>query len=215
MKKEEIFWNWFKENEKAYHFYDQIPESPQKDEITLALGRKLHEYCDYLYFALIQNFYEPEKEHFIITAHCNKNYFEQAFKLIEYAPHDLSHWIFEALLPPAKRYTEHYTISYEDIKLDPKEIWFRPLANDLNPLQLGIMLFIKDCDLYEEQEDIGPAVEKLLLTEIGELSLSLQVHYLDISPLPPNPEKNGCFQFSELANIIKWYYNQQVQLSNN
>ncbi len=215
MKKEEIFWNWFRENEKAYHFYDQIPESPQKDEITLALGRKLHEYCNHLYFAFIQNFYKPDKELFIITAHYHKEYFEQASKLIEYAPRDLSHWIFEALLPPALQYTEHYTIAFEDIKLDPQEIWFRPMVNNLHPSQLGILLLIKDFEFYENHEDIGPAVERLLLTELGELSFSLHIHYLDIAQLPPDPEKIGCLKLRELSNIIKWHLNQQTQLSNN
>lgn len=211
MKKEEIFWNWFREHEKAYHFFDQMPDSPQKDKITVELGRKLHEYCEHLNFAFIQNFYQPDKEHFIISAHCQKEYFEQAFKLIEYAPKDLSHWIFEALLPPARRYTEHYTVNYEGIILDPQKIWCRQLVNSVNPMLFGVMLFLEDYDIYHDHEDIGGAVEKLLITELGELSIISNVHYLDISPLPPDPEENGCVPFHELSNMIERHIDKKVK----
>lgn len=215
MKKEEIFWNWFRENEQAYHSYNAIPDSPQKDQITLALGRKLHEYCDHLYFEFIQNFYKPNKEHFIITARCYKEYFEPAFKLVEYAPRDLSHWFFEALIPPAKRYTKHYTIAFEGITLNPQEIWFRPMTNKLAPSQLGIMIFFKAYHRYKDHEDIGEALQKLLLSEVGELSLTHHIHHLDVAPLPIDPAKNGCYKLSELSNIIKWYFKHRVKPSNN
>ena len=215
MKKEEIFWNWFRENEKAYHNYNATPDSPQKDEITLALARKLQEYCDHLHFEFIQNFYKPGKEHFIITARCYKQYFEQAFKLVEYAPRDLSHWFFEALLPPAKRYTEHYTIDFEGIKLDPQEIWFRPMVNNLDPSQFGVMLGVKAYHRYKDHEDIGMALQKLLLTEIGELSLTHHIHHLDMSPLPADPAKNGYYKLNQLPNVINWYFKHRVKLSKN
>ncbi|MBK7869543.1 MAG: hypothetical protein IPJ74_02100 [Saprospiraceae bacterium] len=215
MEKEKIFWDWFREHEKAFHYYNEIPDSPQKDEITIALGRKLHEYCDHLYFAFMQNFYDPDKEHFIITTNGNQDYFKQVFKLVEYAPRDLSRWFFEALLPPAKRYTDHYTVDYEGIILDPKEIWFRQLVNSASPLLFGVMLFFKDYDIYHDHEDIGGAVERLLITELGELSISLNVHYLDISPLPPDPEESGCMPFHDLAEVLERHLDQKVKLTRN
>lgn len=211
MKKEEIFWNWFRENERSYHFYNQMPDSPQKDEKTLALGRKLREYCNHFDFVIMQHFYDPDKAHLIITVHGAQDYFEQVFKLVEYAPRDLSHWFFEALLPPAKRYTEHYTVNYEGITLNPKEIWFRQLVNNVQPLLFGVMLFFEDYDKYHDHEDIGGAVERLLITELGELSVSLNVHYLDISPLPLNPEENGCIPFHDLAEVLEKHLNQKVK----
>lgn len=215
MKKEEIFWNWFREHENAYHFYNQMPDSPQKDEITLTLGKKLREYCHQFDFVIMQNFYDSDKTHLIITVHGAQDYFEQVFKLVEYAPHDLSHWFFEALLPPAKRYTEHYTVNYEGIILNPKEIWFRQLVNSVQPLLFGVMLFFEDYDKYHNNKDIGGAVERLLITELGELSVSSNIHYLDISPLPPDPEESGCIPFHYLAEVIEKHVHQKVKLSRN
>lgn len=210
MKKEEIFWNWFREHEKAFRYYNATPDSPQKDQITFTLGKKLEAYCAQLDFMFFQDFYDPDKEHFIITANGGQAYFDQVFRLVEYAPRDLSHWIFDALLPPAKHYTEHYTVSYGDVTLNPEEIWFRQLVNSTSPYLFGVMLFFKDYDIYHDHEDIGGAVERLLISELGELSFSQNVHYLDISPLPPNPEESGCIPFHELAEVLEQHLHRQV-----
>ncbi|MBK7869544.1 MAG: hypothetical protein IPJ74_02105 [Saprospiraceae bacterium] len=215
MEKEKIFWDWFREHEHEYHFYHQMPDSPETDKRFLTLTKKLHEYSENLHFIPMNNFYDSDTEFFIITANCHKNYFEQAFKLIDHAPRDLPHWIFEALLPPAKRYTETYTISYEGIKLDPKTVWFRPMGTNLDPSLFGVTLFYKEYHIYKNNEDIGDAFQKLLITELGELSLTLNVHHLELAPLPRNPLKKGCLKLSKLPGIIERHKRKNAQFSQN
>ncbi|MFN7117366.1 MAG: hypothetical protein ACK4TA_11240 [Saprospiraceae bacterium] len=210
LTKEALFWQWFKENEHSYYYYHEMPESEEKDILKVLIAFKLWDYCFPLNFMITEDFYDEEKRHFIVTVDCDEKYFEQVYNLVKYAPRDLPHWVFHALIPPAKAYTEFYDFEYEGIILDSRSIWFRKLVNNVSPLLFGIMIFFKDYDIYHDHEHISGAIRMLLILELGELSFSQNVHHIDIMPLPADPEEHECRPLNELADAIEQHLNQKV-----
>jgi hypothetical protein len=215
MKKEEIFWNWFKEHEKEYHFYSRLPDSPQKTALNEALQDKVHEYCEKLYIEIIFDGYDLEKEYFVVSALCNKNYFKQAAELNKYAPHELSHWTFRAFVPPAKQFTESYAFDYGDIELKPEIMWFRQMVNSQNPWLFGLTVFFKKYNTYKNDPHLPKAVQELLSMELGEESFALDLHYLDIAQLPFDPKKKGLSKLSELSKHIDRHKKKYLTYSDN
>lgn len=210
LKKEEIFWQWFKKNEHYYYYYYEMPASEEKDILTVTMALQLWEYCYPLNFMITEDFYDEEKRHFIITVDCDEKYFDKVYNLVKYAPRDLPRWVFHALIPPAKDYTEFFDFEYEGILLDSRSIWFRKLVNSVSPYLFGVMLFLKDYDIYHDHEHINGAIRMLLVLELGELSFSKNIHHFDMMPLPPDPEESECLPLNELAEVLEQHLNQKV-----
>lgn len=209
--KEEKFWQWFKENEHTYYYYPDMPESDEKDILTVTIAFQLWDYCYPLNFMITNDFYDDDIKHLMITANCDEKLFGQVHNLVKYAPRDLPHWVFHALIPPAKAYTEFYDFEYKGIILDSRDIWFRKLVNSVSPYLFGVMIFFKDYDIYHGHEHIGGAIGRLLMLELGELSATTNIHHIDIMPLPPDPEESECKPLNELATEIEQHLSNKVK----
>jgi hypothetical protein len=117
------FWNWFKENNKAYLFLDSFDESV-KEELLEEFLTRLHQYCDKLYFE-IGGFPDEEKE-LIITAEGNKKYFSTVEMLLNAAP-KIDGWKYIPLKQPI---TGHFKSKWDNLELDTEDMWFLPLEGD-------------------------------------------------------------------------------------
>lgn len=199
----QIFWEWFKLNNKAYLFLNAV-DAAIKEQMLNNLMEQLHKYCNKLYFEIGGH---PDKsQELIITAEGNKRHFDKVETLIDVAPH-LPNWTFIAFIPPRGI---DFEMKYEDVELKPREMWFEPLEHPDNPATIGIKVCTKNFELVEDSEWLRPAVCKILDTILGEKSFALDVEHVAIDQLPDEPEEQGLIQLSELPAFIRWKKSKQA-----
>lgn len=196
MNKAEIFWDWFMNNNKSYFFLDEIGE-PAKNKLLDELLGKLHLCSDNLFFEIGG---EPNNaSELIITTGGGKEYFRGAENLVEEAP-PIDGWKIVALKPAVGG---HFESEWDGIQLNTEDLWFMPYFTD-GAFELGITIFIPDYDLYSENEALIPLVETKLATILGEKSFGLDIDYVDVEPLPDEPQDDGLRPIIDLPNYISY-----------
>jgi hypothetical protein len=194
------FWNWFKDNNKAYTFLHAVEEDV-KEKLLSECVKQLHAYCDHLYFEI--GGYPDEDQELIITAEGDKDYFDAAEELIKAAP-QIPGWIFTALKPAI---TEPFKSKWDELELHTEDMWFLPLSNDENT-DLGIRICLRNHDLIKDNEILMPLLFKMLDTIVGEKSFALDIRYVDTALLPDEPEEEGLYPILELPEFIDWHKKQ-------
>jgi hypothetical protein len=197
------FWQWFKENNKAYLFINQV-EPEIKENLLNAFMERLHEYCDKLYFEI--GGHPDEKQELIITADGNTDYFKQVEDLIMQAP-QIEQWSFIAFIPPRDVY---FQMNYEGVILKPEEMWFQPLIHQDDPSAIGLNICTRNYELVKNNEFFEPAVYKILDTILGEKVSALDVDYVSFGQLPDDPEDEGMLELSLLPDYIA-----RIKIENN
>ena len=98
MRKINIFWNWFQDNNQTIK--NLIHETHiNQNQIIYWLNKQLNYYSKGLDFIIIFPKKENQKTELIITANGNSDYFNQVIQLIDNAP-KLRHWKFTAFIQP-------------------------------------------------------------------------------------------------------------------
>ncbi len=197
MSGEEHFWNWFRENNSKYYYLNQISDPVEREKLLDVFLEKLHDYCDKLYFEIggIPN--KPQE--LIITAEGNKDYFDKVEHLVSMAP-KIGDWQIIAFKPAMG---VDFVTEYEDINLNPREIWFLPLENENEPQALGLRMCIANYNSKKERTFLEGSYQ-VLDGILGEKSVALDISYLEVAKLPKNPEKEGLIELSELPQYIAW-----------
>ena len=144
--------------------------------------------------------YPDQEQELIITALGNKELFPQVEKLISNAP-KLKDWNFIALKPSQG---SKFVTRYEDVELDPQNMWFLPLDNTKQPELLGLKLFTNNFN-QEKKRQFLAASYILLDTILGERSSGLDISYVDIDKLPENPEEKGMIELPDLPKYLAWH----------
>lgn len=195
--KEDDFWNWFKTNNSKYYYINQILDEEKREELLNVFLKQLHNYCDKLFFEIggIAN----EIQELIISTGGDKNYFHKVEELVSRAP-QIDEWQIIAFKPPMG---VDFVTDYEGIKLDPHEIWFLPLDNESAPKELGLKVCIPNYNPKRE-EDFLNGCYQMLDTILGEKSVMMDLHHVEIDKLPKKPEKRGLIKLSELPEYISW-----------
>jgi hypothetical protein len=199
------FWNWFKENNKAYLFLDSVDEDVQ-EKLLNDFEVELHKYCDQLFFEIGGS--PEEDQELIITAEGDKNYFDKVEQLIN-AASVIEGWKFIAFKPSIPG---HFKSKWDDLELDTEDMWFLPLTNDNNP-DMGIRVFLKNHDLIKDNEVLTPLLYKMLDTIIGEKSFALDIDYVDTDEQPSNPEEEDLYPILELPKYIEWHKSRKAKSS--
>lgn len=199
------FWNWFKENCKAYTFLNSVDKEVTEKLLNDFLIQ-LHKYCNNLYFEI--GGYPEATQELIITAEGDKNYFDKVEKLIAAAP-QIDGWTFIAFKPPMP---DNFKSTWNDLELNTEDMWFLPLSNTSNQ-DLGIRVYFKNQDLIKDHKTLIPLLYKMLDTIVGEKSFALDIHYVDTALLPDDPEEQGLYPILELSNYIKWHKSQATKSS--
>jgi len=193
----EEFWNWFEEhNQKYYTLYDESPEN--KDFLIELFLEKLQEFSDGLYFKI--GGYPGEMQDLIITAEGNLDYFEKVQELVDAAP-KMDQWNIIAFKPALEG---DYIVEYEGLEIDSSELWFLPMQHHENHKLFGLIVAIPDFEPDDRDRYLG-AVYQMLDTLIGERATTEDVHYLDLTNLPENPEQEGYIRLSELKRYMEWH----------
>ncbi|MGZ5192022.1 MAG: hypothetical protein ACXWCZ_13520 [Flavisolibacter sp.] len=198
MLQEEKFWQWFENHQSEYLHLDEL-DYQRKEFLLDQFLKRLHEYCDKLYFQ-IGGTPAKERRELVISAEGNLEYFEAVEKLISAAP-ELNNWKVVGFKQPMG--TDFIT-EYGELVLDPKKMWFLPLNNEQDPKMIGIKICI---DKYDSNyaSKFKQAVYQVLDTILGEKATATELNYLDVGALSDyDPEKDGLIELVELSNYITW-----------
>ncbi|MET3982122.1 hypothetical protein ABIB62_004748 [Mucilaginibacter sp. UYP25] len=195
MTKEQQFWDWFKENEAKYFFLNQINDGNEKERLLDDFLSHLHEYCDQLFFEV--GGHPNEKQDLIITAEGDTDFFDEVETLVKKAP-QLEYWNILAFKPVR----EDYITEYNNIKLDPKTMYFIPLNNnDLK--RIGLRIYI-DNYTSSNKEDFLTATYLVLDNLVGEKSNALDIGYMEIESLSSISNREELIELTKLPQYIKW-----------
>jgi hypothetical protein len=194
------FWKWFKENNSAYIFINQIEDVNEKERLLDNLMNQLHKYSDKLYFQI--GGHPQEDQELIITAEGNSDYFHTVEELIAHAP-PLDNWRFIAFLQPNSDNDFH--INYEGVVLASNEMWFLPLDHEDSPSLIGLRICIKNYDSLKNNQWLQPTVYKIVDTLVGEKAFALDIDYIEIDELPEEPKEDGMIELTGLSSYIEWH----------
>ncbi|HEX2605785.1 MAG TPA: hypothetical protein VHK91_00335 [Flavisolibacter sp.] len=197
MEKEEKFWNWFEESNNKYLNLDLVTDEDLED-LMGDFFNNLQEYSKYLFFQ-IGNKPTSDISELIISAEGNKNHFIEVDNLVSSAP-KFSNWNIIAFKPSLGC---NFITTYEDIKLDPKEIFFMPLNSNLDKNKIGIRICIKG---YKEEVQLKykNAVFQLLDALLGEKKAA-EINYFDLENLMNYENyENDLISLCDLAEYIEW-----------
>ena len=90
------FWNWFKENNHAFLFTNEVDEHV-RERLLQELIDELHKYNDRLFFQI--GGMPGKDQELIITAEGDAAQFESVEKLVEHGP-AIKNWIFIPFIQP-------------------------------------------------------------------------------------------------------------------
>jgi hypothetical protein len=197
MGKEEIFWGWFKTNSATYYHLNKLSDIKEKEDLLEKFLKELHKYCDKLFFEIggIPN----EVQELIISAAGNKDYFDKVERLVAKAP-KIHGWQIVAFKPAMGI---DFVTKYEDVKLDPQQIWFLPLENENDPEELGLKVCLPNYNPKKEKVFIAGCYQ-LFDTILGEKSAALDIKHVEVDILPNKPEEKGLIELTELQKYVFW-----------
>jgi hypothetical protein len=187
------FWAWFQQQE---HRFRPIKDSVG-EELLDEFEEQLHAVSDGLYFEIGG---KPEGPYeVVITAGGDPQYFPTVRELIAAAP-VIPGWEFIAF-KPANNFQYH--LKYQDLSLNPSEMWFLPLCSKQEPSFLGIRVAIPGYDESEKDNYLN-ACWLALDSGLGEVQTAEEIHHLEVCGVPENPEGEGFIELPELGDYIEW-----------
>lgn len=206
MQRVKEFWNWFEKNHDSYSSFNKryTFNREEAEELLLAsLIKALQKYSKGL-FAEISS--DDEKQELIITAQGNKEFFADAYALVESAP-SIGSWEFLALKPAIGL---DFNFKMADVTINPDEILFMPLEADEYPDDVAIRLYHKS---YTQEEGatrnaVIVGLYAALNMFLGEKSTTLDFQYIDFDDMPHPKEQT--FPFSELKDYIAYKKGQRA-----
>lgn len=195
MFKAKEFWDWFNENNARYLFIHEVEPHLQQKFLS-ELADKLHAYNRNLFFLV--GGHPNEDMELVITAEGNKKYFDNVSELVSAAP-EIARWKVIAFKPPMGC---DFKIDYQGLTFDPKEIWFMSMENPDEPNDIGIQVCYNNYEQEKENEFLGGTF-LILDIVLGEKSSALDLHHIEVGPLPENPLEEGFLPLSSLKQYIE------------
>ena len=195
----EVFWSFFKENIQNYaHFNEDYENNPiETSEKVDSLIQELQK-CSEGLFIIIKSANEPKE--LIITAKGKKEYFADAFEVVNTAP-TLEGWKFIATKPS---YGLDFDFELTGVKISPDTLSFMPLEADEYPNDVAIRIFHKEYTQEQsaQQTAVVVGVYAGLDMLFGEVESALNFQYIDFYDMPHPKEQS--FPFSELADYVAY-----------
>jgi hypothetical protein len=189
------FWKWFAIHQSGYFHIDELGH----DEVEYLLNemlRQLHCYCNKLVFQIGGK--DPQVKELVISAEGNAEYFDKAEQLVHMAP-ALKSWKFIALAPATESLS---AIEYDGLHIDPNNVWFSPIETREEPHLLGVCMYIDGFSRTDEHRFYSAAYI-LLESVLGERSTALDIHYLEVTEAPDNPDQDELFPVETLPAYIE------------
>ena len=203
MRKINIFWNWFQDNNKTIQ--NIANETPKNQKhISFWIDKHLKFYCKELDFILVFSKIKTTKSEMIITANGNPDYFHQVIHLVDNAP-QLKNWKFTAFIQPT---SEIYKISiglddpyiFQDITLKASELKFTPLDYEEEKSKVDLIIYLKNYALHCDNKTLQQAIFIVIQDLLGEKSLFQNINLVQLAQMPDND--NGLIHLYELQFYI-------------
>jgi hypothetical protein len=202
MFKAKEFWDWFSLNNAKFLFIHEVEPALQQKFLS-ELAEKLHQFNRNLFF-LVGGHPNDDME-LVITAEGNKKYFDKVSELVNEAP-SIPRWKVLAFKPPMGC---DFKIDYQGLTFDPQQIWFMAMENPDDPKDIGVQICYQDYEQEKENEFLGGTF-LILDIVLGERSSALDLHHIEVGPLPENPEEEGFFPLSKLKEYIETKKNENM-----
>ncbi|MGD0859047.1 MAG: hypothetical protein ABR912_06980 [Terracidiphilus sp.] len=186
------FWQWFEDHQSEFNSLSS-PDEPFWDRAVEQIKK-----VDERLWIELSAASDAVRE-FIVTAEGHVEAFPVAEKLVNLAP-GIDGWIFVALKPPMGF---AFTTRYEGTLFEPHRMWFLPLESPSHPQEFGIRVGIQGLESMDERVACN-AVLVILDTGLGERSAALDIQYIKVSELPPDPGSLGYIELPELPAYIAW-----------
>ena len=186
------FWGWFTKNRASLDVLNDTDE-PLWDA-ALAELQKLH---PDLSFAMSEP--DGSARDFVVTAECDTELFPLVDRIVGSAP-TLEGWQFLAL-KPAMGF--NFVSEFEDLELDPREMWFFPMRNSARPRALGLRVAVAEFT-KRRQDQLTDAVAMIIEEGLGERAAAMNVEHLEVVAMPGNLKAEGFAPLPELGAYIAW-----------
>jgi len=173
------------------------PDEPFWDEALDALARVHPD----LKFALSahEGAEKGADREFVVTASCDADLFPLVDALVAAAP-KLPGWSWVALKPPMGF---DFETEFEDLTLDPRQMWFFPIRDSARPRELGLRIGVPGYT-KRRAEQFFDAVAHILETGLGERSAASDLVDLHVVPRPQNLKAEGYAPLSTLPAYLAW-----------
>ena len=198
MNKIEAFWDYFKEHQESYLNYLQDYENHpvESDEKVEKLVSELKQFSKGLSVSIRSA--ENPKE-LIITAQGKKEYFADAFEVVNNAP-TIENWKFIATSPS---YGLDFDFEITGVQISPNRLTFMPLDAPEYPHDIAIRVFHKDYTKEQTAQktavEVGASVALGML--FGEVDFALNFQYIDFDDMPHPKEQD--FPLSQLEEYVE------------
>jgi hypothetical protein len=192
MRKINIFWNWFQDNNQ--NIKNLINETPHSQkQICYWLNKQLGYYCKELDFMIVLPKKGNQKSELIITANGNPEYFDQVIQLINNAP-ILRNWRFIAFIQLTEkidkiieRLENPYVIQELTLKTDKAK--FLPLDYDVNSKELDIIIYLKNYYIHCNTKTLKQIIYAILKDLLGEKSIYEKINFVQLAKTPNQIEE--------------------------
>lgn len=201
MRKINIFWNWFQDNNQTIkNLINETPHSQK--QICYWLNKQLGYYCKELDFMIVLPKKGNQKSELIITANGNPEYFDQVIQLINNAP-ILRNWRFIAFIQLTEkidkiieRLDDPYVI--QELTIKTNEAKFFPLDFDVNFKKINIIIYLKNYNIYCCTKTLKQIIYVILKDLLGEKSISQNINFIQLAKTPN--------QIEELIELYEFQY---------
>lgn len=190
-KKIRNFWEWFRNHEADFGNL----KSTQQDFWDIALG-ELKRIDRGLWFELSAHDEKPRE--LIIFAEGNVELFPLIDNLVAEAP-ILPEWKFIALKPPRGF---EFQMKFEDIPLNPAQMYFQPILDDSNPNFLRLEIAVSNFDAADESRLLTGLII-ILETGLGERCVAEEIQDVQVIPLQEH-HKNEFIELRRVGEYLKW-----------
>lgn len=189
MRKINIFWNWFQDNNQTIkNFLNETPKSQK--QINHSIKHRLGFYCKELDYIIIFPKKPTQKIELIITANGNPEYFTQVTELIKYAP-TLKHWKFTAFIQPTENIDEimdglDEPYIFQENTLKTSDIKFLPLAYDEKTKKHVIRIYLKNYNIHCDTKTWNQTIYIIMQDLLGEKALYQNINFVQLAQMPNN-----------------------------
>lgn len=195
------FWNYFKKNNFAFLLLKEISKNELETHF-INLNTQLKKYNNNLGF-IIKN--GKSKSELIITAHGNPYLFKEVELVVRNAP-TIERWKITAFLQPEQDLTRYYEgtdkpFQFYNISLKISEMYFLPLENPKNPIDLGICIYINNYFIHKENAKLREAIYIQIEHLVGEKTFANDIAFIDITQIPAT--NTSLFELCYLASFIE------------
>ena len=200
MKKTEIFWQWFAENNDNLVMIDDLEEN-DKELLLNNFAKVLEDYCDGMTFEIGEP--TPSGRTIVFSAEGDTDLFRFVVDLVDSAP-DFDWWDFVAFKQPKGT---SLRVTFDKYRFETDKMFFLQLESEEEPDILGIRVALPNPVRDDDDQLVGVYVT--IEAMIGEFDCATLIGYLDTCAIPSDPKAAGFRPMDDLPAFVEWFKRQR------